>query len=79
MSSGIGDHWPKNCNLSVQRTLVRKITEEVMNPEKNEVVVEKKQKKANLPSLASVFNPEEFFGSDPTVDQSQAIACCFSD
>jgi hypothetical protein len=49
-----------------------------MNPEKKEVVVEKKQE-ASLPALASVFNPEEFFGSDPTAEQSQAIACCFRD
>jgi hypothetical protein len=50
-----------------------------MNQEKKEVVVDKKQDKASLPSLASVFNPEEFFGSDPTAEQSQAIACCFRD
>jgi hypothetical protein len=60
-------------------------TEEMMNENPNNAVIEETEVQAtsndseSLPSLASVFNPEEFFDLDQIEDAAVSRMCCFSD
>jgi hypothetical protein len=58
-------------------------TEEMMNENPNAVIEETELQASNetesLPSLASVFNPEEFFDLDQIEDAALSRMCCFSD
>ena len=56
-----------------------------MNENPNNAVIEETELQAtsndseSLPSLASVFNPEEFFDLDQIEDAAVSRLCCFSD
>jgi|GEM_PF-7022014 len=55
-----------------------------MNEIQNNAAVEELEAQASnesesLPSLASVFNPEEFFDLDQIEDAAVSRLCCFSD
>jgi hypothetical protein len=55
----------------------------MMNENPNAVIEEIEVQASNetesLPSLASVFNPEEFFDLDQIEDAAVSRLCCFSD